>query len=121
MEVAFLFTNPDVKSEVNRVLQTLAAEEDPRSPSLSTGLDVMELDRAAGWFRIKVGRYGIRVIFRVLIVRGRQFLAVQRDKPLPAYRSGDQCYIEVMQAGYRKDVYGKELSRRYWKYRSDED
>jgi hypothetical protein len=121
LEVAFLFADQDVKREVNRVLQRLAAQEDPRSPSLASGLDVAELDEAPGWFRVKVARYGIRVIFRLLIVRNNRFLPVHRDKPLPELQEDDRHYIEVMQMGYRKDVYGRELRRRFWKYRREDD
>jgi hypothetical protein len=116
LEVAFLFANQDVKNEVNRVLKLLAAEDDPRSPTTSSNLDISELDETPSWFRVKVGRYGIRVIFRLLIVRDNRLLHLPRDKPLPEHQEDDKNYIEVMQMGYRKDVSGKELRRRYWKY-----
>ncbi len=116
LEVAFLFANQDVKDEVQRILKLLSSQDDPRSPLASSGLDVSELDETPAWFRVKVPRYGIRVVFRVLIVRDNRLLNILRDKPLPEPQETDKNYIEVMQMGYRKDVYGKELRRRYWKY-----
>jgi hypothetical protein len=116
IEVAFLFTNEDVKFEMSRILKMLAAYDDPRTVPTSSGLDVTELEEMPGWFRVKVARYGIRVIYRLVIIRENRLLTIERNKPLPEHQTGDECYVEVMQAGYRKDVYGKELRRRYWKY-----
>jgi hypothetical protein len=119
-EVAFLFQNEDVEQEVRRILRLLAEQADPRQPSPSAGLIVDELAYdTPGWFRVKVPRYGIRLIFRLIVVKGEAWIEVKRMDPVPDDQ--EEYYLEIMQAGYRKDVYGEELRRRYRTYRQPDE
>jgi hypothetical protein len=63
---------------------------------------------------VKIPRYGIRIIFRLLYVQDEILIEIQRNQVIP--NNNKELYIEIMQAGYRKDVYGEELRRRYRKY-----
>lgn len=58
-EVAFLYQNEDVKKEVKHILKILSEQDDPRQPSVSSGLIVDEVEfDAPSWFRVKIPRYG---------------------------------------------------------------
>ena len=112
LELAFLFQSESVKYEIKRILDVLASQSDPRSPDLSSGLlvDEVEFD-APGWFRVKVPRYGIRIVFRLLIVREEQLIEIGAREAIDA--TVVERYIDIMQAAYRKDAYGAELRNRY--------
>jgi len=94
-EVAFLFQNDNVKDEVERILKLLASQDDPRKPSDSSGLIVDGIENdAPGWFRVKVPRYGIRIIFRVLVIRGRHTI----DLGSGELEADDRGTIDIIQA-----------------------
>jgi hypothetical protein len=118
-EVAFLFQDEDIKAEILRILAILADEQDPRSPRPSTGLLVAEVEfDSPHWFRVKILRYGIRIVFRLLIFQEDELRELKASEKLPD--GIEEAFIEIMQANYRKDVYGEELRRRYRKYHLDE-
>lgn len=118
IEVAFLFQNPDVEVEIKRILKILMTQDDPRQPDPISGLDVSELvDDAPGWFRVKVPRYGIRIVFRLMVVRGERGIELKRLQRVP--ENFENYYIDITQAGYRKNVYGEELRRRYRRLRGE--
>ena len=103
----------DIRNEINRILNLLASQNDPRHPSKSTGLIVDELEHdAPGWFRVKVGRYAIRVIFRLLVLRRGKLLKLPIDE-LPG--EDEKKYIDIVRLGRHPDVYGKGLRDRYKK------
>jgi hypothetical protein len=119
-DVASLFNDDDVKAEVLRILSLLAQEIDPRSPKIDSGLIVDELERdSPNWFRVKVPRYAIRVVFRLIVHDGQKLIKLKANEPIPA--EAIRKFIEIMQARYRKDAYGEELKRRYRKYSMDEE
>jgi hypothetical protein len=116
-EVAFLFQDEDVKEEIERVLKLLAAQDDPRNPPESTGLIVDEMSRdAPGWFRVKVPRSAIRIVFRLLVVRGKQTI----DLGGGVLQSNDRGSIDIIHAAYRKDAYGQKLRKRHKRLRGSE-
>jgi hypothetical protein len=118
IEIMFLFQSADVQAEIKRILRLLVQQPDPRRPPLSSELIVDELDQdAPGWFRVKVLRYGIRIVFRLVIVRQGRMVELGRLEPVP--NDADEYYIDIVQAGYRKDVYGEELRKRYVRRQSD--
>lgn len=118
IEIAFLFQNLEVEAEVKRILRLLIQQPDPRHPPTSSDLLVSELDHdAPGWFRVKVPRYGIRIVYRLIIVRESKMIEVKRLETIPD--DADEYYIDIVQAGYRKDVYGNELRRRYLRRTND--
>jgi hypothetical protein len=118
-EVAFLFQNEDVKAEILRLLGLLSDESDPRNPRASTGLLVagVEYD-SPDWFRVKIPRYGIRIVFRLLVFIEDELRELKSAEKIPD--DVQEAFLEIMQANYRKDVYGEELRRRYRKYHLDE-
>ena len=96
-DTASLFNNENIKSEVGRIMRLLAQQDDPRSPKAESGLIVDELIHdSPGWFRVKVPRYGIRVIFRLLIIQDEQIIEIKSDKPIPE-ADNIENYIDVMQ------------------------
>lgn len=117
-EIAFLFQNDEVKREIKRVLQILTEQDDPRSPADESGLIVDELEYdAPGWFRVKIPRYGIRIVFRLIIVLSAEPIELGQLDSVPDEVT--EKYLDITQAGYRKDVYGEELRRRYRKNRDN--
>jgi hypothetical protein len=97
----------------------LCEQADPRNPKKSLGLIVDEVEHdSPGWFRVKVPRYGIRIVFRLLIVRNNVIVEIKRNEPVPS--DTDEKHIEIMQATYREEAYGDELKRRYRKYHLEE-
>jgi hypothetical protein len=114
-EVASLFEREEVKDECRRILRLLAAQKDPRQPDALSGLivDPLEYD-APGWFRVKVPRYAIRIVFRLLIARGNEPVIDIGTGELQEY---DQGSIDIVHADYRKAAYGATLRRRYRRLR----
>jgi hypothetical protein len=70
------------------------------------------------WFRVKVPRYGIRIVFRLLVLIADELRELKSSEKIPD--NIEEAFLEIMQANYRKDVYGEELRRRYRKYHLDE-
>jgi hypothetical protein len=119
-DVASLFEDEDIQAEIFRILKILRMQDDPRIPKPSSGLIVNELERdTPKWFRVKVPRYAIRIVFRLLIIRDEHLIELKSKDPVP--NDDKEKYIEIMQARFRKDAYGEELKRRYRKYSSDEE
>jgi len=88
-EISALFKQEAWKGEIKRILALLAQEEDPRTPKPESNLQVDEvMYDAPGCFRVKVSRY----------------------HPIPKDIEG---YIDIVQIGFRSEVYGEELRRRY--------
>jgi hypothetical protein len=115
-EVASLLQEEDIREELRRILKILADQEDPRSPTTASGIRVGEVvDDAPGWFVLYVPRFGIRIIFRLVIVRGERMIEIMAYQAVPD--EADQRVIDIMQAVFRRDAYGEELRRRYRKYR----
>lgn len=115
-EVALLLQNEDVKREIARILRLLASQDDPRLPSKQSGLMVEELvDDAPSWFRVKIPRYAIRIVFRLLVVRSKKTLDIG-NYPL---KETDRGTIDITHAAYRKEAYGEKLRRRYRRMRGE--
>ncbi len=100
-----------IKDEVYRLLKMLAAEDDPRDPKDRDNLDVSELvDDAPGWFRLSIHRYAVRVVFRVMIVRGKRLLDIG-NLHVEGEMSGT---IDIVRTAHRdQDPYGRILRSRY--------
>lgn len=112
-EIAAYFTDEDVKFEIKRILRLLAWQDDPRNPAASASLivDRIEYD-APTWFRAKVPRYAIRIIFRLLVIRDETVIELPPDEnPI----EGDECYIDITRIGRHPTVYRKGLRERYRK------
>jgi hypothetical protein len=112
-EINILFKQEDWKDEIKRVLALLAQEEDPRTPKPDSNLQVDEvMYDAPRCFRVKVARYGMRIIFRLLLVKKEtsEIFELSTQHPIPKDIEG---YIDVVQIGFRDVVYGEELRRRY--------
>jgi hypothetical protein len=118
-EVAFLFRQEDVKHEIRRILKLLAAQADPRKPPKSIGLivDRMNYD-APGWFRVKVPRYAIRIVFRLMIAMDEAAVEIKAGEPIP--EEAAERYIDITHAAYRKDAYGEKLRQRFRRMRGDD-
>ncbi|MCU0511605.1 MAG: hypothetical protein MUE40_03450 [Anaerolineae bacterium] len=71
---------------------------------------------APGWFRVKIPRYGLRVVFRLLLVAGEP-AAIFEVAPAEAIPAVTEKYLEIMQISFRKDACGAELRRRYLTHR----
>lgn len=110
-ELIELFSNQDVRDETKRILKILASQSDPRKPSKSAGLIVNEIEHdAPGWFRVKVPRYAVRIVFRLLIVQEEKIIELALDE---LASENDERYIDITQAGRHPDIYGKRLRDRY--------
>jgi hypothetical protein len=116
-ELIAYFSDDSVKMEIKRILKILAAQDDPRKPSKSAGLivDRIEYD-APGWFRVKVSRYAIRIIFRLLIIRDEKVIELPPDENV---LDDDECYIDITRIGRHPTVYGKGLRKRYKNIKGD--
>lgn len=97
-QLALLFAQPKVKADIENALRLLATQEHPGKPDKSIGLDVMRLENEApDWYRLKLYEHNIRVIFRLLVVRGEHLVEVDHYE-IP---EGDERYLDVVQAEYR--------------------
>ena len=111
-EVAFLFQKEEVKAEIKRILKLLASQVDPRKPSKSAGLMVNRMEHdAPQWFRVKVPRYAIRIVFRLMVARNE--LAIEISATEPISEKDTERYIDITHAAYRKEAYGERLRQRY--------
>jgi hypothetical protein len=111
-ELAFLFTDLDIEAEIRRLLKILADEADPRRPA-SPHVDVKHLDREAEhWYRLTIGRYGLRLIFRLLFTEGEIVYQYRHGEAIQPEREN---YIDIVRAGPRATVYGKGLRERHKK------
>jgi len=116
-EVASYFADEDVKAEIRRILNLLASQDDPRNPAKGSGLIVNHIEfDAPGWFRVKVPRYALRIIFRLLTVDDEKILEVATDELPPAET---ERYIDITRAGRHPTVYGKGLRERFKKLRGN--
>ena len=98
----------------------LVQQPDPRHPHLSSELIVDELDQdAPGWFRAKVPRYGIRIVFRLIIVQQGIMVELRRLEPIPD--DADEYYVDIVQAGDRRVLPGAGPPRRAVDDSSHED
>jgi hypothetical protein len=114
--LAELFVNPDVQSEIKRLLKLLAEQDDPRYPkTINLMVDRIQHD-APYWWRIKVPRYAIRIIFRLRVVYQDKPILIRGDE---AINTDENRYIEIMYASYRGSAYGKTLRRLFPKYETD--
>lgn len=112
-EINVLFKQEAWQEEIKRILAVLAQEEDPRTPEPASNLQVDEvMYDAPGCFRVKVPRYGMRIIFRLLLVKAplSEIFELATHQPIPKDIEG---YIDIVQIGFRNEVYGEELRRRY--------
>ena len=110
-QVAFYFADEDVRAEIKRILNILSTHDDPRKPSSGLIVGPIEHD-APGWFRVKVPRYALHIIFRLLVVRGDMVTEVPTDQ-LPS--ESEERYIDITRIGRHPDVYGKALREQYRK------
>lgn len=113
-ELVILLEHEEWRKEIRRILRLLSEQADPRSPNEESGLIVDEvMYDAPNWYRVKVPRYGMRIIFRLLIVSDipPQPFELQASQTVPD--NVTQYYIDLIQIGFRKDAYGEELRRRY--------
>ncbi len=115
-ELMAFFENEDVGAEIKRIIKILASQSDPRRPSKSAGLivDAIEHD-APGWFRVKVPRYALRIIFRLLVVRQEQIIEIKTDELVD---ETEERYIDITRVGRHPTVYGKNLRERYKQLRN---
>ncbi len=117
-EVAFYFEDEDVQHEIKRILKLLASQKDPRKPDQGAGLIVDRIEHdAPTWFRVKVPRYALRIIFRLYVVRDEQVIELPFDE-LP--NEGEERYIDITRIGRHPIIYGKELRQRYKRMKGDE-
>jgi hypothetical protein len=58
------------------------------------------VDDAPLWFRVKIPRYAIRLVFRLLVVRGKHTVDLG-NHPL---KDTDKGSIDITHATYRKDA-----------------
>jgi hypothetical protein len=91
-------------------MKLLASEADPRKPIKSSGLIVNRLEYdAPEWFRVKVPRYALRIIFRLLVIRDGRISQVALDE-LPGEheeRYLDIYEVRLMQNDLRQAVPGR--------------
>ncbi|MBA3874043.1 MAG: hypothetical protein H0X30_33335 [Anaerolineae bacterium] len=115
-ELIAFFENEDVRDEIKRIIKILASQRDPRNPSKSAGLivDAIQYD-SPGWFRVKVPRYALRIIFRILVVRQQQVVEISPDELVD---ETEERYIDITRIGRHPDVYGKGLRERYRQLRN---
>lgn len=115
-ELLTFMENEDIGAEIKRIIKILASQNDPRRPSKSAGLivDAIEHD-APGWFRVKVPRYALRIIFRLLVVRQEQIIEIKPDEMVD---NTDERYIDITRVGRHPTVYGKNLRERYKQLRN---
>jgi hypothetical protein len=112
-EVASLFAeSEDVADEVRRILFMLADEDDPRRPRKHPLIVGAMKHEAPGWFRVKVGRYAMRIVFRLAVFEGARLLEVRGFEPIEPHAVG---VIDITRAGRHPTVYGKGLRGRYRK------
>jgi hypothetical protein len=102
----------DRRSEVKRILDILASQDDPRKPLHTSGLIVGPIHSAPGWYKVKIARYAARVVFRLLVIRNERIIQL-REPELPY--EDETGYIDLVRAGRHPDVYGKGLRDRYKK------
>jgi hypothetical protein len=118
-EVASLFENEDVRADVERILKLLAQQDDPRLPDPTAYLIVAPVrHEAPTWYRVKVPRYAIRNVFRLLAVKDGHVMDITTDDALDKY---EERYIDIMQATFRSAAYGAALRRRYRREHPDEE
>ena len=116
-EVVSYFQNDDVRHEIKRILHLLANQPDPRLLDKTAGLIVDPIEHdAPGWYRVKVPRYALRIIFRLLVVRGERILELTTDE-MPA--EDDEKYIDITRIGRHPNVYGQALRQRFQKLKGD--
>ncbi|MEO8607227.1 MAG: hypothetical protein ABI690_05065 [Chloroflexota bacterium] len=112
-EILTFFAQENVKDEIKRILKILASQDDPRRPVKQSGLIVNRIEHdAPTWYRVKVPRYAIRIIFRLLIVRNGAVIELAVDETTA---NEDECYIDITRMGRHPTVYGKALRERYKK------
>lgn len=112
-ELLQFMANEDIKHEVRRILKMLASQRDPRQPAKSSSLIVNPIEYdAPGWFRVKVPRYALRIIFRLMVVRDDQAIELKPDE-IPDEQI--ERFIDITRVGRHPDVYGKALRERYKK------
>jgi hypothetical protein len=106
-----------VKHEIKRILKHLSSQLDPRHPASSSGLivDPIQYD-APTWFRVKVPRYALRIVFRLLVVRQEKISEISKDE-LPD--AEEERYIDITRIGRHSTIYGKGLRERYRKQKGD--
>lgn len=112
-ELAFLFEDTAKARDVRALLLRLADQEDPRHPAKDADLDVKEVEHdAPNWYRLRIDAYGLRILFRLLIVRGGRTLWLgNRELPI----GDDEPLLELTEASDRSDAYGKKARQRYRK------
>jgi hypothetical protein len=112
-ELRTYFADDDVQAEIKRILKILTDQDDPRKPSKSSGLivDRIEFD-APNWFRVKVPRYALRIIFRLLVVRDDKVVELYPDE---LSSDDEERYIDITRIGRHPTIYGKGLRERYKK------
>jgi hypothetical protein len=112
-EVASYFADENIKHEVTRILKRLSEQPDPRRVATASGLIVNRIEHdAPTWYRVKVGRYAIRVIFRILIVEDEIIRELGVFDPI---LDDLERYLDVVRIGRHPTVYGKPLRERYRK------
>jgi hypothetical protein len=74
-------------------------------------LDVKEVEHdAPNWYRLRIDLYNLRILFRLLVRRGEDYIWLGRYE-LPI--GDDKPFIDLTQAGDRSVVYGAQTRRRY--------
>ncbi len=97
-QLALLFVKPEIKSEIENSLRQLVTQEHPGRPDKSLGLDVVRLENEApDWYRLKLDLRNVRVIFRLLVVRGEHLVEIDRHE-IP---EENERYLDIVQAEYR--------------------
>jgi len=96
--------------DARNVLLALAKETDPRRPA-NPHLNVCSIEYdAPGWYRVKTWRYNMRIVFRLLVRRGRKIIELHSSDSLEA--DIDEFAIQVTRVAYRSCVYGWPLKVR---------
>jgi hypothetical protein len=113
-ELMVFLENEDWRKEIRRILKLLSEQPDPRSFNEEIGLIVDEIMYdSPNWYRVKVPRYGMRIIFRLLVVTGNPLQPFELESSQPVPTGMDEYFIDLIQIAFRKDSYGAELRRRY--------
>lgn len=110
-EAALLFEDAGIKAECQNLLKLLAEEENPGKP-LSSKLDVKHLEHdAPNWYRLRVDRYKIRIIFSLIYAENEGIIEYIYSE---AIFDNAENYVGIQLIWYRgKNTYIE--ARRRWR------
>jgi hypothetical protein len=111
-EAASLFENAEVKAECLRLLKLLAEENNPAKPQNSE-LNVRHLEHdAPNWYRLRIDRYKIRIIFSLIFGENEQIIEYIYGE---AIFDDAENYLRLQLLAYRSKYTYIEARRRWRK------